>query len=403
MPAAVPRRVGFFGLLGSGNTGNDASLAALLTALRTRYPDAELSCMCAGPSEIATRYGLPTTPMHWYSADDTRSRTAVVRKAFGKLADAFRTAAWVRRHDVVMVPGMGVLEATLPLRPWGVPYALVLLGLAGRCFGTKVAYVCVGAAYTTQPVTRYLIAMAARLAHYRSYRDALSKAAMTRMGVDTTGDHVYADLAFALPAPEPTGGRGRTVGVGVMAYHGTTLDRRQADTIHDTYRTTLRGFVAWLAEHGYAVRLFIGDAVDEHVTRAIVDQLPAHGDVTVVPTTTYDDLLRAMADVDYVVASRYHNLLAALLLGRPTVSISYAEKNDALLADAGLADFCHPLRSLHLSRLVTSFDRLAAERDDLVADIREANARNAQRLEEQFHDLATTLFAEPAQPSVQPS
>ena len=41
----------------------------------------------------------------------------------GMIIDVFRIGTWVRRHDVVMVPGMGVLE-TIP-SPAGVAYAIL--------------------------------------------------------------------------------------------------------------------------------------------------------------------------------------------------------------------------------------------------------------------------------------
>ena len=128
--------------------------------------------------------------------------TAIALKALGKGVDAFRTASWVRQHDVVIVPGMGVLEASLPLRPWETPYAMFLLCASGRLFGTKVALVSVGANVINQRMTRWLFNSAARLAFYRSYRDV--RCPVTRCGergIDITRDQVYPDLVFAIPVP----------------------------------------------------------------------------------------------------------------------------------------------------------------------------------------------------------
>ena len=125
----TPVHVGMFGLLGSGNLGNDGSLEAVLGYLRAEHPEAVVDALCGGPEVVAARYGIPATRLHWYRGEyRTASRAgAIAAKGLGKFVDAFRTAAWVRRHDVVIVPGMGVLEATLPLRPWGFPYSLFLL------------------------------------------------------------------------------------------------------------------------------------------------------------------------------------------------------------------------------------------------------------------------------------
>lgn len=194
-------RVGLFGLLGSGNLGNDGSLEAVLAYLRARHPDAVLGCLCAGPEEVTARYGVPATPLYRVRPREkaVSGARALVAGVAEKLVDAITTLRWVRRFDVVLVPGMGVLEATVPLRPWEFPYALFLLSLAGRLTGTRIGLVCVGADTIRARGTRWLITSAARHAHYRSYRDDLSRDAMQAMGVDTASDPVYSDLAFALP------------------------------------------------------------------------------------------------------------------------------------------------------------------------------------------------------------
>ncbi|MFB7939431.1 hypothetical protein ACFC39_20340, partial [Streptomyces sp. NPDC056049] len=161
-----PVRVGVFGLLGSGNLGNDGSLEAVLGYLRATRPEAVVDALCGGPETVTARYGIPATRLHWYRGEyRTASRAgAVAGKALGKVVDAVRTALWVRRHDVVIVPGMGVLEATLPLRPWGFPYALFLLCASGRLLGTRVALVGVGADAIADRPTRALVRRSARLA-----------------------------------------------------------------------------------------------------------------------------------------------------------------------------------------------------------------------------------------------
>ena len=82
---------------------------------------------------------------------------------------------------------MGVLESSLPLRAWGVPYAMFLLCAGGRLTGTKVALVSVGANTIKQRPTRFFFDTAARLACYRSYRDAQSREAMAEAGHERVG------------------------------------------------------------------------------------------------------------------------------------------------------------------------------------------------------------------------
>ncbi|PXY32078.1 polysaccharide pyruvyl transferase family protein [Prauserella muralis] len=393
----MTRRIGFFGLLGSGNLGNDGSLDAVVGYLRERHPEARLDFLCMGPERVRQRYGTPATPLHWYDAQPGTAAgvLAAPRKLLGKLLDPFRTLAWVRRQDVVIVPGMGVLEATLPLRPWGFPYALFFLAVAARLTGAKVALISVGASTIRDPATRWLVTSAARLATYRSYRDELSRQAMREMGVDVSRDPVYPDLAFALPVPPATPETG-AVGVGVMAYYGGNDDRARAERLHRAYVETMRRFVRTLADGGRSVRLFTGDEVDERVVAEIL-ATPGLDTSRVTAERPADlaALLTRMNEVDTVVATRYHNVLSALKLGKPTLSLGYAAKNDVLMAGMGLGEFCQPARSVDFDRLLEQFTKLESRREELTATLARRNREQTERLAEQFALLSKTLLEAP--------
>lgn len=402
--AQTPVRVGVFGLLGSGNLGNDGSLEAVLGYLRAEHPEAVVDALCGGPEVVTTRYRIPATRLHWYRGEyRTASRAgAVATKGLGKLVDAVRTAAWVRRHDVVIVPGMGVLEATLPLRPWGFPYALFLLCASGRLFGTRVALVGVGAAPIGNRPTRALVRWSARCATYRSYRDAQSRDAMRATGVDTARDEVYPDLAFALPTPpewgtpcselgEAPSGPPGPVCVGVMDFHGGNDDRARAEEIHRRYLDGTIRFVRALVEDGRPVRLLTGDECDAPVVAAILAAVDSPL-VTAAEAASLADLMKEMASADTVVATRYHNLVCALKVGKPTLAISYAAKSDALMDRMGLGAYRHPAREVDADRLLEQFRALELRSAELRRTLTERNLVAARQLEDQFTALTAALF-----------
>ncbi|MEU1501673.1 polysaccharide pyruvyl transferase family protein [Streptomyces sp. NPDC005732] len=397
----TPVRVGVFGLLGSGNLGNDGSLEALLGHLRAAHPEAVVDALCGGPEAVTTRFGIPATRMHWYRGEyRTASRArAIAGKALGKLVDVFRTAAWVRRHDVVIVPGMGVLEATLPLRPWGFPYSLFLLCASGRLLRTRVALVSVGAATIADRPTRALVRWSARLAAYRSYRDTQSRDAMRAMGVDTARDEVYPDLAFALPAqrastaadPAEQADPAGTVCVGVMDFHGGNDDRARAEEIYGRYLDATIRFVRALVEEGRAVRLLTGDECDRPVVAAILDAVESPL-VTAAEPASLADLMKEMAAADAVMAIRYHNLICALKTGTPVLALSYAAKSDALMTGMGLGAFCHPAREADADRLLEQFRALERRSPELRRTLAERNLEAARRLQHQFDSLTAAVF-----------
>ena len=170
------RRVGLFGNLGSGNLGNDGSLDAVVSYLRHIDPNVQVRFLCMGAEEVAARYGGSAVSLQWYEAhagNATRLHAAGL-KVLGRLLDPFRTLAWVRHNDVVIVAGMGVLEATVPLRPWGFQYSLFWLAIATRLTGARLALVSVGSDVVRARAARWFLTHAARLAHYRTFPDELS-------------------------------------------------------------------------------------------------------------------------------------------------------------------------------------------------------------------------------------
>jgi polysaccharide pyruvyl transferase WcaK-like protein len=400
--STVGLRVGLFGLLGVGNIGNDASLEAMLNYLRSEHPDATIDALCAGPRVVADRYSIPAAPLYWYyeQNQDLPRGVAAVLKVLGRGIDLIRTLSWVRRHDVVIVPGMGILEASLPLRAWQTPYALLLLCAAAKLFDTKVALVSVGAGRINQRLCRWLFNSAARLAFYRSYRDAGAWEAMRQRGLDTTADQVYPDLAFALPSEPYEAGDPQTVVVGVMAHYGNNDDRKHADEIYAAYVGKMKSFVRWLVDDGRRVSLIIGDTngsdivVAQEIVADIAASRPGLDSSRVVaePVATFADVARTIQSAGSVVAIRYHNVLCALKLAKPTIAIGYSPKHEALMADMGLPDFYEPVGSLDVDELIQRFSELERRSAELRQVLTKRNLVTSQLLDDQFAVLSAVLF-----------
>jgi polysaccharide pyruvyl transferase WcaK-like protein len=393
-------RVGVFGNLGMLNIGNDASLDALLVYLRREFPGASIDAMCRGPEVISSRFGIPAIPICWreYSADTPRVFDLLSR-VLSKGIDVVRTAAWVRRHDVIMVPGMGSLETSLPVRAWGFPYELFLVSIAGRLFGVKVALVCVGATKIRQRAIGWLFNNAARFAHYRSYRDPRSKEVMRQRGIDTTRDRAYTDLVFSFPVPAEEPVDRRSVCVGVMDYHGTNDDRKVATEIRTAYIAEMVRFVEWLLDNDRTVRLIIGDAngSDGAVVQEIMTRVRAarpeleSSRLTAPPIDAFADIVEAMRTANSVVAIRYHNIVASLLLGKPTIALAYALKQEALMGEFGLEEFCFPARFFDHAQLIDRFTQLEAQAPAIRQTVLSHRKVTTELLEEQFAELSEMI------------
>lgn len=377
-------------------------MEAVLEYLRSDHPDVIVDVMCTGPKSVTDRYGIPATPLFWYQqhASAHSGRSSIVLKVLGKGIDAFRISAWVCRHGVVIVPGMGVLETSLPLPTWEFPYAMFLLGVSSRLFRTKVALVSVGAGVINHRLTRWLFNTAARCAYYRSYRNTGSRDAMRQRGLDTARDHVYPDLAFALPAPAFDPGDPQLVCVGVMEYHGSNDDREHADEIRSSYIGGMKRFVRWLVDHDRKVLLLIGDTngSDESVIDEILadlrDSRPDLDPTQVVaqPVVSFADVMRVIQPAGSVVAIRFHNVLGALMLCKPTIAIGYSPKHEALMAEMGVPRFRQPVYPFDFDLLIQRFAELESNSAQLTQTLAEHNEANRRLLGEQFAELSAVLF-----------
>lgn len=399
-----PARVGLFGLLGQGNLGNDGSMEAVLGYLRTAHAEATVDALCSDPDALTARYDIPAENLRWY----VPSRTAasgpraiagrVLGLGLGMAVDAWRIPAWVRRHDAVIVPGMGVLETTVPIRPWKTPYWMFLLCVSGRILGTRVALASVGANVTRHRATRLLIAAAVRSAHYCSFRDQLSRDALRQMGVQTAGDSVSPDVAFSLAPPAGIRCVPGSVGLGVMDYSGDNDETAEADQLRANYLEQLKHFTRWLVDNGHPVRLFSSDTADQPVIAEIAADVRAQRPgldpalLTADPADTVTGVMRQIASVETVVATRYHNVLYALLQAKPVLALAYGAKHEQLMADAGLPGWFLPCRSLRAAQLIEKFTALERDAARLRRTITDRNAVKAGLVRGQLATMCAAIL-----------
>lgn len=395
-------RIGFHGRLGSGNLGNDGTFEVLLAHLRTRHPEAVVDAMVSGPEIVERRYGVPSRQLHWLHSDrpDRRSRRFVVartaRVGWGIVVDAWRTVRWVRTHDVVVVPGMGSLETTLPVRPWQLPWALFVLGVAGRLGGTRVAYLSVGASAMPAGPNRWLLVAAARLAHYRSFRDDYSRNRMGDLGVGVERDRVYPDLVFGLTSPPRSGPAcAGPVGVGVIERGHTHARSGEGDR----YLRLMADFVLSLVDEGRSVRLLIGDGDDEPVARAVLAEVRARrphlaaAALCFEPAATLAELASQIDQVGSVVACRFHNVVCAVRAGTPTIALGYADKHRVLMQEVGTPELVRNVDDVALGELVALFADMEARGTEISAGLQHHTARLASLVERQLDDVDALLDA----------
>jgi polysaccharide pyruvyl transferase WcaK-like protein len=374
------RTVALFGLFGVGNIGNEASLAAGIAALRRRAPDVSLVVVGGLPEAVEEQHGVPAVAI---GTGTPRPRLwgmpKVVRLVVRPLAEPIRWLTilrFLRSVDAVVVPGTGILD-DFGVSPRQMPFDLFKWTTLSRLAGRPWSMVGVGAGPIDHRASRWLMRRAVRNSAHVTYRDEVSRAFMAGIGEVPAPDCVQPDVVFALDRPAdrqapPRGGP--HVGLGLMHYTGWRLDEPRGDEIFAAYVASMTEVAARLLEGGCSLRVLVGEHSDQAAVDGVLEGLAGLGrgddrDVVVEPIADIGALLEQIARTDAVVASRFHNVVGALMLSRPTVSIGYAQKNEELMAAFGLGAYCHHIERFDAERVVADLWRVLERGEELRAQM----------------------------------
>jgi polysaccharide pyruvyl transferase WcaK-like protein len=401
--ASSEKCIVLFGLFGVGNLGNDASLEAMLHHIRLRQPGVAITCVCGDPSKVAATYGIQTMPFDMMQEPYQQNRILrsarwLIKRSTAEVDFWLNTTRWLRTVQHLIIVGTGILD-DFGERPWRLPYDLFKWCWAARLVGTKLVFLSVGAGPIENRFSRLLMLSALRQADYRSYRDVVSAEYLNSVGFQVQADPVFPDLVYSLPESmwvscPPPSVPPRTIGLGVMGYYGWRNDRSRGETIYQKYLAKLKHFAGWVLENGYALRLLTGEIrtdqrpVDELLS-FICSGLPGkqQARVTAEQINSTGELLREIAATDLVVATRFHNVLCALMLGRPVISLGYNKKNEALMAEMGLQQYCQHIESFDVEQLILHFKSLVSLCGQATVSIRDKGSEYRQKLDEQYDHI----------------
>lgn len=372
-------RIALLGLFGIGNMGNDASMEAMLRFLEQQARGCSVHCLSVDPEAIRRTYGVETIRLN--SRFQSRLLFWLDKTLFripGGLVDLVRTIRAARRFDLLVAPGTGLLD-DFGTGPFNWPYTLLKWCMAARLSGAQIWLVSIGAGPIENPLSRWMMKKAARLARYRSYRDRISLEFMRSIGFDTGRDVVYPDIVFKMETPPaariPPQEAETIVGVGVMGYQGWHAWDAGGAEIYASYLSRITAFIAWLLDNSHSVRLFTGARSDQGTVEEIVGRLAEMrpglcGRCAAVETNSLSELVEQMSAVDVTVATRFHNVICSLKAGKPTISLGYARKNNVLMAEFGQGEYCHHIEDFDVERLKVQITGILENREGISASIR---------------------------------
>ena len=398
---SMQRKICFFGHFGSPNFGNEITLQTFLHHVRHRLPEAKVACICTGPEALGATQKIETVPISRTFAKPGRLRTRLARllrrifigvpSELCRWLDAFKT---LKGTDVLIIPGTGLLTDAYGLRGWG-PYNLFKWSLIAKLRACELLFVSVGAGPLYSTLGRKFVKSALSMADFRSYRDNASLEYLKRIGFETNSDRVYPDLVFSLPEtaiPSDNNEQERrsVVGLGLMEYAGKYSVEKPSNGIYLEYLDNLVAFAGWLLAHDYVIRLLIGELCDRSASKEFKSLLKAsfgaYAEERIIdqPALSVEQLMPQIAATDVVVATRFHNLLLALVLNKPVIAISFHHKCASLMNDMGLAEYCHDINHMNAGRLIEQFQDVERNAEKLKPVIRQKVEQSRKALDEQY-------------------
>jgi len=306
----------------------------------------------------------------------------------------------LRGTSALIVPGTGLLTDAYTLFNWG-PYDMFRWSVVAKLARCKLLFVSVGAGPFYSPAGRFFVKTALSLADFRSYREEPSRQWLKRIGFQSDNDPVYPDLAFSLPPTvlprcQESKGRRLVVGLGLMEFAGKLSAERPERAVHVAYLQTLAEFVKWLLARDYDVRLLVGDFVDEVVRREfkslLAKQAVDEERILDEPIESVEELLSQIAETEFVVATRFHNILLSLFLKKPTIAISFHHKCSSLMSQMGLADYSQDMNTLKTDRLIEQFCRLEKNSDSLKTMLAGKVEEYRDALDEQYRSILQVIW-----------
>lgn len=427
IPSSRPHRVGILGHVGNKNLGDEAIIAAVIQNIRDRWPDAEICGLTITPVDTQKRHRIPSFPIRRIgvprfpsapkpTATEPTSRLVAISKATN-ISLPQRMKKFVKSIPLLSSLARGVLAAMLAIPmigkelgflresrqhidgldlliiagshqlndfvggPWAFPYTVLKWTLLARHAGAKVVFLSLGAGPIETWLGRRFLLYALRQASYRSYRDVTAK-----RWVDTLqrfdADRVVPDLAFSLrfsisSKGSDRNGRPPVVGINALPFYGDYWFESDTEK-YQVYVAKLAGFADGLVERGCEVRFIPTQLqVDPGVATDVINQMKNKGkaerDQLILQPTfqSVDGLLSALADLDIVVATRYHGILLSLLLQKPVLAIAYHDKSRDLMKWLGQGDYVIEGETFRVDELTDRFAALEKHSASITRSLRE--------------------------------
>jgi polysaccharide pyruvyl transferase WcaK-like protein len=431
---AKPNRIGLLAHCGTGNLGDEASIAAALDNITRRSPGVSVVGLTMDPEDTTRRHGIPCAAMRsrifpfqreWSSASQHAEPGTVagrLKAAVKKTGPLFRIANTLR-HAVIVRPAQFIRETMFLGRsllllceldmliicgggqlldwggPWAFPYTLFKWVLLAKCANVKCVFLNSGAGPLDFALSRWFVRRTLSMADYVSLRDHASGELLRKTGfrgkMKVVADAVWGLRLPKLPKKQPAEPReDLVIGIAPMAYGDSKRHWVNDNHGYHNLIDSLAEFCGGMLARGYRIKLFSSDIWFDSQAIADLDaairkNFPALASdrVTRESVDNIDDMFAALSLLDFYVTCRFHGVVFASLLNVPTLALAPHPKVTTLMESLGLSDYCVDISRCDAADLTARADRLIANMDEVKALIDSHVTQFRTQLNLQFDDL----------------
>lgn len=279
-----------------------------------------------------------------------------------------RTATSVIRdalvHDAFMVGGGGIF----PTKNYPKGLFYLLTTILYRLRGKRVIFagVSIEEFNFNNPIMSRVVRGLIRFSSYFSMRDSF----YTQSALPESVKHkvkTIPDLVFSLPVES---GMRNTRNEAVICC--ANIFTKSPQDVLNTFVQDLSSVINWLLAQGYSVSLAAFSSSDEALNRSVAGCVCSSETVR-LKTYSYDETRRRCFDLfknaSISICMRFHSLVLSQLSQCPYISISYSNKNIALLDDLGLSHWQVPFGTGENEYLSKTIDLDAEKIIDLLEQL----------------------------------
>ncbi|MDT3698316.1 MAG: polysaccharide pyruvyl transferase CsaB [Thermincola sp.] len=326
------------GYYGFANIGDEALLAAIVSALKTEAADLKIIVLSATPEQTATRYGVES----------------VSRLSVGAVFSA------LRRADLLISGGGSLLQDVTGSLT--IPYYLSIVAIA-KMLGKPVMFYAQGIGPVNGSLGKLLIKLLADKVEIITLRDAASVELLRQMEIRRPVIELTADPVFGLDLQQIAGSTDSCAGTPIQIQPGRPavgMFIREWPGL-DSCLDALTGMADYMMEQGWEV-VFIPMHYPADLPPARTAARRMKGSPVIIEESLgFRNLARLISSLDLVIGMRLHALIIAAACEVPMLGLSYDPKVSEFM-DMVEQPVLRDLAEINQETLVREIDEILADK-----------------------------------------